>query len=410
LRFLEILADALADVRAYGARTALQTVGVVLGVASVVATLGLSAGQRAKSMEFWQETGGTLKVRVYAKPVDATRLSAKQRASKGLTLEDAQAIAAKVSGFDLVETAVRQRLWVSSPLVQRRDTVTGITPGWAEFNELRLARGRPITAEDVLTGAPVCVLGADRAREFFGSGDPLGKTLRVGDHSLVVVGVLAFREFYWNRADSWNALWWMNELILVPATTLTRRYLGAGSSRVDEIALRLASPEAHKTAVPALRNLLLARHGVEDFQIFDRKDQIEQMEQQGRIYDITFLVCGLISLLVGGIVVANIMLASFTERMREVGIRKAIGAKGSHVLIQFLVETIIVNGLGGFLGLVLGVAFVHGMAYLLDQVAVLTPTMILAAVGCAVSVAVVFGLYPAWKAARLDPVVALRYE
>lgn len=410
MKLLEIVGDALADVRAYGARTALQTIGVVLGVASVVATLGLSAGQRAKSMEFWQETGGTLKVLVYPKPVDAARLSARERASKGLTLEDAQAIAARVSGFDLVATALRQRLWVSSPAVQKRYTVTGITPAWAEFNELRLGRGRLITPEDMLTAAPVCVLGADRAREFFGSGDPVGKTLRVGEHSLVVVGVLAYREFFWNRADNWNALWWMNELILVPATTLTRRFVGSGTSRVDEIALRLADAEAHKTAIPALRHLLLARHGVEDFQVFDRKDRIEQMEQQGRIYDITFLVCGLISLLVGGIVVANIMLASFTERMREVGIRKAIGAKGSHILVQFLVETVIVNGLGGLLGLGVGVGFVHGMAYLLDQVAVLTPTMILAAVGCAVSVAVVFGLYPAWKAARLDPVAALRYE
>lgn len=410
MKLLEIVADALADVRAYGARTALQTIGVVLGVASVVATLGLSAGQRAKSMEFWQETGGTLKVLIYPKPVDAARLSAKERASKGLTLEDAEAIAARVPGLDLVATAVRQRLWVSSPLSQKRTTITGITPGWAEFNELRLARGRLITAEDMLTAAPVCVLGADRAREFFGSGDPLGKTLRVGEQALVVVGVLAYREFYWNRADTWNALGWMNELVLVPATTLTRRFVGSNAKRVDEIALRLADAEAHKTAVPALRRVLLARHGVEDFQVFDRKDRIEQMEQQGKIYDITFLVCGLISLLVGGIVVANIMLASFTERMREVGIRKAVGAKGSHILVQFLVETVIVNGLGGFLGLGLGVGFVHGTAYLLDQVAVLTPTMVLAAVGCAVSVAVVFGLYPAWKAARLDPVVALRYE
>ncbi len=348
---LGILAHALVDVRAYGARTALQTVGVVLGVASVVATLGLSAGQRAKSMEFWQETGGTLKVVVYAKPADAARLSAKERASKSLTLEDAQAIALRVPQFDLVATAIRRPLWVTSPLMQRRYMVTGVTPGWAECNELRLARGRRITFEDLTTAAAVCVLGADRAREFFGSGDPLGKTLRLGDHALIVVGMLAFREFYWNRADSWNALGWMNELILVPATTLTRRYQGAGTSRVDEIALRLAAPEAHHSALPALRNLLLARHGAEDFQIFDGKDRVEQMEQQGRIYDITFLVCGLISLLVGGIVAANIMLAFFTERMREVGIRKAIGAKGSHILIQFLVETIIVNGLGGFFGL-----------------------------------------------------------
>lgn len=409
MRVWQLLADALADVRAYGMRTALQTVGVVLGVASVVATLGLSAGQRAKSLEFWQQTGGTLKVLVYPKPVDAARLSARQRSSKGLTLADAQAVGS-LPGFDLVAMAVRQRLWVQTPLLGKRIVVTGISPTWAEFQGLRLQRGRLISPLDMELAAPVCVLGADRAREFFGSGDPLGRTLRIGEHSFLVVGVLAPREFYWNRSDSWNALGWMNELVLLPATALARRFLGSQGERVDELGLQLASAQEHRQAVSALKSLLLARHGAEDFQVFDRKDRIQQMQQQGKVYDITFLLCGLIALLVGGIVVANIMLASFTERMREVGIRKALGARGGHIFLQFLVETVIVNGLGGFLGLALGVGFVHGMAFLLDQAAVLTPTMVLAAVGCAVSVAVIFGLYPAWKAARLDPVVALRYE
>lgn len=410
MKLVELVGDALADVHAYGARTALQTVGVVLGVASVVATLGLSAGQRARSMEFWEETGGTLKVLVVPKPLDAARLSAKERSSKGLTVEDAVAIQQRLPSFDLVATALRRVLWVSTPGASKRLTVTGITPFWAQYHGLRLVRGRLISPEDMERAAAVCVLGAQRAREFFGSGDPVGKTLRVGEHALTVVGVLEERQFYWNRSDSWNALSWINELILLPATTLTRRYLGPGNQRVDELALRLKSADEHHQAVAALRALLLARHGAEDFQIYDRKDRIEEMEQQDRVYDITFLLCGLIALLVGGIVVANIMLASFTERMREVGIRKAIGAKGSHIFLQFLVETLIVNGLGGFLGLALGVGLVHGMAFLLDQPAVLTPAMVLAAIGCAVSVAVIFGLYPAWRAARLDPVAALRYE
>jgi putative ABC transport system permease protein len=144
--------------------------------------------------------------------------------------------------------------------------------------------------------------------------------------------------------------------------------------------------------------------------VYDRQDRIQQMNQQGKVYDFTFLACGIISLVVGGIVVANIMLASFTERMREVGVRKALGAKGWHVFVQFLVESAIVTGLGGAVGLGVGVGFVHGIAYLLDQTAVLTPAMIAAAGLCAGSVSVIFGLYPAVKAARLDPVVALRYE
>jgi putative ABC transport system permease protein len=188
------------------------------------------------------------------------------------------------------------------------------------------------------------------------------------------------------------------------------RVVGAGSRAIDEIGLRLRSVAVHDTSVPALQRLLTNRHRADDFQVYDRQDRIQQMNQQGKVYDFTFLACGIISLVVGGIVVANIMLASFTERMREVGVRKALGAKGWHVLVQFLVEGAIVTGLGGVVGLGVGVGFVHGIAYLLNQTAVLTPAMIVAAGLCAGSVSVIFGLYPAVRAARLDPVVALRYE
>jgi putative ABC transport system permease protein len=134
------------------------------------------------------------------------------------------------------------------------------------------------------------------------------------------------------------------------------------------------------------------------------------MNEQGRIYDITFLACGIISLVVGGIVLANIMMASFRERVREVGVRKALGAKGWHIFVQFLLESVVVTGIGGLAGLVLGVGFVFAIAHLLDQAAVLTPTMVVAALACAATVGVLFGFAPAVKAARLDPVVALRTE
>jgi ABC-type antimicrobial peptide transport system permease subunit len=144
--------------------------------------------------------------------------------------------------------------------------------------------------------------------------------------------------------------------------------------------------------------------------VYDRQDRLQQMNQEGKVYDFTFLACGIISLVVGGIVVANIMLASFTERMREVGVRKALGAKGWQIFVQGLVESAIVTGIGGAAGLVLGIGFVHGMAYLIDQPAALAPSMVVAAVVSAVVVGVVFGFFPAVKASRLDPVVALRYE
>lgn len=410
MNLLEVIADGFADVRMHAGRTALQTVGVVLGVASVVGTMGLTAGERQQSLRYYTESGGVLKVMVWPKQIENVRSSAREMASRGLTLDDVEIIRASIPGFELVEPKIGRTLLVRSARASKSYYVTGVGPAYADLHELQVESGRFISGEDVVTAATVCVLGADRAREFFGTEDPLGRNLRIGDHLLRVAGVLRYREFYWNKSDSYNALGWMNEVIIVPVTTMQVRVVGAGSRKLDEIGLRLASVKAHDESVPALKRLLNNRHQADDFQVYDRQDRLQQMNQQGKVYDFTFLACGIISLVVGGIVVANIMLASFTERMREVGVRKALGAKGWHVLVQFIVESAIVTGLGGAAGLVVGVGFVHGIAYLLDQTAVLTPTMIVAAGLCAGIVSVVFGLYPALKAARLDPVVALRYE
>ncbi len=410
MNLLEVISDGFADVRAHAGRTALQTVGVVLGVASVVGTMGLTAGERQQALTYYTQSGGVLKVMVWPKPVENVRSTAREMASRGLTLDDVEAIRASVSGFDLVEPKMGLARLVRSARASKSYYVTGVGPAYAELNDLLLERGRFVTDDDVVTAATVCVLGSDRAREFFGTEDPLGRDLRLGSHLYRVAGVLRHREFYWNKSDSYNALGWINELIVVPVTTMQAREVGAGSRKIDEIGLRLASLAAHDSAVPALQRLLANRHGADDFQVYDRQDRLQQMNQEGKVYDFTFLACGIISLVVGGIVVANIMLASYTERMREVGVRKALGAKGWHIFVQFLVESAIVTGFGGAVGLALGAGFVHGIAYLLDQMAVLTPAMIAAAGLCAGTVSVIFGLYPAVKAARLDPVVALRYE
>jgi putative ABC transport system permease protein len=410
MKLLAVMADGFADVRAHAGRTTLQTLGVVLGVASVVAALGMMAGGKQKSMEYYQESGGALKVIVYPKPLEAVRASARQKASLGLTLSDVRAIRARIPGFDLVEPEVNERLLCRTPQLTRTREVTGTGTTYMGLNELILERGRGLTDEDMARASAVCVLGADRADEFFGTSNPLGKTITLGRGSYRVVGLLKHREFYWNTGGGYNALGWMNRVILVPATSLLAREVGAGSDKADQIVLRLASAKSHDEAVPALKRLLLSRHGAEDFQVYDRQERLQRMDQEGRIYDITFLACGIISLLVGGIVVANILLASFTERIREVGVRKALGAKGWHIAVQCLVESVVVSVFGGAVGLVLGVGFVHAIAALLDQPTALTPAMVIAAVVCAGIVGVIFGFAPAVKAARLDPVVALRYE
>jgi putative ABC transport system permease protein len=410
MNLMEVVVDGFADVRAHAGRTVLQTLGVVLGVASVVATMGMTAGGKQQSLKYYAESGGILKVFAWPRPVEKVRASAREQASRGMTLDDVEAIRASIPGFDLVEPEVGRYLLVRSPRLSRSYRVTGVSPTYADLHELIVERGRFITPEDISNDTAVCLLGADRAQEFFGGEDPVGKGLRIGDHYFRVAGVLRYREFYWNQSEKYNALGWMNELVVLPATTMLARQVGAGERKVDQIGLRLASLEALKDAVPALKRLLATRHGAEDFQVFSRQERMQQMEKQGQVYDITFTVCGLISLIVGGIVVANIMMASFTERMREVGVRKALGAKGWHIGVQFLMEVAIVSGLGGAVGLVLGIGLVHAIASLLGQAAALTPSMVLGALACSTFVGAFFGPYPAWKAARLDPVVALRYE
>ncbi len=407
---LHFVHEGLVEIREHLGRTVLQTLGVILGVASVVATLGMTAGQEARRDRYFAESGGTTLMGVWNQPPAELELTARQRARTGLKLEDAQAIRDSIPGFDLVVAEIGRQMQVRAGSTELNVRVTAIEPDFKEMRELELAKGRYLTDHDMATGAAVAVLGATRARELFGSVDPVGQSITADGVRYSVVGVMKERVFYWNKKSDYNAHEWMNRLIMVPITSLMLRHMKAGEDAIGELNLRLASPEAHAKARPALEQLLLARHGVRDFGVWDRKERIDEGNREGRIYDLTFLACGIISLLVGGIVITNIMLASFTERMREVGVRKALGATGWQVFVQFLVEALVVTVLGGTAGLALGIGFTWVITTLLYVEMALTPSMVAAAVGAASVVGLVFGLYPAVRASRLDPVVALRYE
>jgi len=260
------------------------------------------------------------------------------------------------------------------------------------------------------TAAAVVVLGSTRARELFGTADPVGKALNIDGKAYTVIGVTAEKVFFWQRSDTYNAHEWLNRLIVVPITSYMKRHQEAGAKNIDELNLRLRSSEVHKESRDALELLLRSRHGIEDFGVWDRVERMEQGAQEDMIYNVTFLACGIISLLVGGIVVTNIMLASFTERMREVGVRKALGATGWQVFTQFLIETMVVTVCGGGLGLALGIVFTFGIMSVMQMDMTITPVMVVVSVLSAAVVGFFFGMYPAVKASRLDPVVALRYE
>jgi putative ABC transport system permease protein len=407
----ESVVDGVVDINTHRSRSVLQLVGIILGVGSVVATLGLIDGGRRQAMKFFDETGGIRKMRIENKEAKSVTQSAAEKRSKGLTYDDAQSLLAQATTLELVEPTMQRQELVKSPGFERVLDVSGDTFAYAPMYNFWPEEGRFITAEDLARSAKVVVLGSERREQLFGGRPALGQTVSIGGSSYTVVGVMRKKEFYFNSAND-NALDWMNRMMFVPITTMLNRMSGdRQEQKIAYMNVQVRDVKEMDKAMAEVGTLLRRnRAGVEDFDIFNRADRMRQMQEQNKIYDVTFMVCGTISLLVGGIVIMNILLASFNERVREVGTRKALGATGLNIMAQFLVESVVVTIFGGVLGVALGGGFAKVMSDLIQQPVVLSAGMMLTGLSFAVVVGIVFGFYPAVKAARLNPIEALRYE
>jgi putative ABC transport system permease protein len=403
--------DGIVDINANRSRSLLQMVGIVLGVASVVATFGLIDGGRRKGQEFWDKTGGVRKM--FIRNLDAREIkqNAHEKKSKGLSYDDALALERQATLVELVEPTMERPEIVKAPGFEKRMDVSGATPNYEPMYDFHPAEGRFLTPEDMARSSKVAVLGSTRREELFGGRAAIGQQISIGGDRYTVVGVMQRKEFYWNSANR-NNLEWMNRFVFVPVTSMLTRMVGdRENQKVAYINVQVRDVKQMEQAEEQVTTILCRAHGgVLDFQVFNRKAFMRQQEQQGRIYDVTFLTCGAISLLVGGIVIMNILLASFNERVREVGTRKALGATGLNILAQFLVESVVVTIFGGLLGLGLGVGFTQAMSAMIQQPVMLTPQIMLIGLTFAVGVGIFFGFYPAIRAARLNPIEALRYE
>jgi len=406
----ESIIDGLVDVRAHKLRTFLQTLGVILGVASLVAVQGLVDSGRRQATKFFGEFGGLTKILVVNRPVKERLVTARQLASDGLTWSDALAIKHEVTYATLVDPIALESLNIRYGDYERRNEITGATPDYAAVYKFYPTRGRFLIQDDMESQARVCVLGDTSARRYFGNEDPVGRILTLEDVGFRVVGVMQRKEFYFGKGEH-NALEWMNEQTFIPLTALYARFTGDDRKRVQYINVIVDKVENNPKAAAAIEAVVRRRHsGVTDFEVINRAERLRQRAEQNQVFDTVFLVSGIVSLLVGGIVIMNIMLASFRERIREVGVRKALGARGLDIAIQFLVESILVTVLGGAMGLGLGIIFAQAISNLIGQPAVITLQMAVIGVAASVTVGLFFGLYPAVKASRLNPVEALRYE
>jgi putative ABC transport system permease protein len=406
---LESIIDGVRDIRDHFGRTMLQLVGIILGAGSIVATFSLSVAGKQASMEFYRVSGGIEKMWVFDKPTGKVTMDAKALASKGLTYKDALALRRNAREIDLVAPMSTGSSLVRYANVEKTRGITGVTPEYAPLTDFHADRGRFITDNDVASAARVVVLGSERAQEFFGTDNPLGKILSIGGTGYTVVGVM--EEKYFSFDQKRNVLRWMNRQIYTPVTTMiTRRGETLERGKIDRLQVRMKSVKRADEAADEVKRIILREHGVQDFDVLSRVANLRRNEQNNRMYDMLFMVCGLISLIVGGIVVMNIQLASFNERVREVGTRKAVGASPAQIFFQFLSESVIVSVFGGLLGLLVGRLFTLGITTLIHQPTAITAATLVKALIFAGGTGLIFGMYPAIRASRLDPIVALRTE
>ncbi|HLN93337.1 MAG TPA: ABC transporter permease [Thermoanaerobaculia bacterium] len=410
--FRERVRNSWVEMRENPARSALQALGVILGVASVLGGFSISDSQRRRSDELYVRLGGLDKLNVQPNPiVNDGRPTALQTANLGLRAQDA------TDGLDLDRQLVAGASQIKGATARVRSAyadqerrVSGIGGEFLATEGYEIAEGRGFSNEDTTYGAPVAILGTEAASVFFPHGDALGSTMRIGDVPVRVVGVFQERVFRF-RKDQRNIFRWRNRIIAVPATLVTRRFEGDAYQRLDRVTFKMRDVDVISKFAKSVSGLLTANHRLQqDFRLDDVNARVKKRRSQGDAYDLIFWLSGVLSILGGGIVNVNIQMASLKERVREVGVKMAIGAPGKEIFKEMITEALLVSGLGATVGLIAGVGFSKIITSAIGIPLYMDPKSFLFAFLLATAFGFLFALYPAFKAARLSPMEALHYE
>ncbi len=405
--FSELIFEAIGTLTLNKLRTVLATLGIVIGIGSVIALISLGQSSQKAVQAQIQSLGSNL-LTVFPGAQNTGFVRGAAGGTTTLTYEDAQAIitSAQVTTVKNVSPEFSRRAQITTGKKNTNTQIVGITPAYSEVRKLDMATGSFVSQRDVESMARVAVLGPQVVTDLFGDGAvPIGQSIRINNLSLRIIGITVSKggTGFQNQDD----------IVYVPLTTAQKQLFGA--TNITSISIEAENEKAMTQAQDQIGYLLLARHKLRDpsqadFTIFSQNDILGAASQVTGTF--TALLSGIaaISLLVGGIGIMNIMLVTVTERTREIGLRKALGAKKKVIITQFLIESIILTFAGGIIGMVVGILSSYVISRIINLPFALSHQSVLLAIGVSGAIGVIFGWYPARKASNLQPIEALRYE
>jgi putative ABC transport system permease protein len=402
---------ALKNLWAQKTRTVLTALGIIFGVGAVIGMLAIGAGAREESLRFIEQLG-VRNLLVESRPATSNQeLQQRRRSSPGLTERDVRILTANVDAVELI--SARRSLHPARVLPkppQDLPELYGVRPSYAAIHNWKFQEGQAFDPNDDKTSAAVCILGEKAKVALLGYAPALNKFIKVNDTWLLVTGVLQEQVSSGSGGQAFDS----NFIIYIPLNTFQYRFFDMGGFLKDDLAgvdIRL-KPGSDSTSTAKVVTAILnsTHHNTQDFAVTIPAELLAEQQRSQSIFTYVMVAIAAISLLVGGIGIMNIVLATVLERTREIGVRRAIGARRADIIRQFLLESVLVSIGGGCVG----IAFGYFLSWLIARAAewktIVTPSSIVIAFGVSVAVGVIFGIYPARKASRIDPIEALRYE